>query len=331
MNLKNLEALIAVNHHGTFKQAAEALYFESPGEEYVTPESIQYRLRQLEEELGVSLYRKRQGSPRVTLTREGKLFLLEALEVYERMIEWRSMFLEKPSGNLIFATTQTVTINRLHDTILAYNKAFPNVKLQAINTNASRMETLVSAGKVDFAISTRPPSESELDYIFWKRSNIVLVTAPGHPLTKMDKPKLADIAQYPLLLLDRELRSDREIIDDAFRREGIPQPNVVFQASDSATLLTYVESNMGVSLISETNLLRTQRNVVMVPMGTRIGQSEVGLLLREDQYLPSRVREFLVMLDPAFKKLLKERDERLAQEREERRQLGKTRKAKNQA
>lgn len=325
MNLKNLEALIAVNQHGTFKQAAEALYFESPGGEYITPESIQYRLRQLEEELGVSLYRKRQGSSRVTLTREGKLFLLEALDVYERMLEWRGMFLEQPSGNLVFASTQAVIINRMYETILEYNKKFPKVRLQAINADASRMESLVASGKVDFAISTRPPSEPELDYLLWKRSNFVLITPPGHPLAKMDKPRLTDVAQYPLILLDRQLHSDRELIDEAFRREGIANREVVFQASDSATILTYVEAGMGVSIVSETNLIRTKRNIAAKKLASKIGQSEVGLLLREDQYLTSRVREFLDMIDPMFRKLLKERDERIAEQREARRRLGKAR------
>ncbi|CAN5369017.1 hypothetical protein BH09SUM1_BH09SUM1_19950 [soil metagenome] len=323
MNLKNLEALIAVNQHGTFKQAAQALYFESPGEEYVTPESIQYRLRQLEEELGVSLYRKRQGSSRVTLTREGKLFLLEALQVYERMLEWRGMFLETPAGNLTFATTQAVVINRLHDTIVEYNKKFPKVRLQVVNANAPRMEALVASGKVDFAISTRPPAESELDYLFWKRSDLVLVTPIGHPLAKIDKPRLADVAQYPLILLDRQLHSDREIIDEAFRREGIANRDVVFQASDSVTILSYVESGMGITITSETNLIRTTRKVVAKKLASKIGQSEVGLLLREDQHLTSRVREFLYMVDPAFKRVLKERDQRIEQQREARRTLGK--------
>ncbi|MEO8376467.1 MAG: LysR family transcriptional regulator [Candidatus Sumerlaeota bacterium] len=325
MNLKNLEALIAVNQHGTFKQAAQALYFDSPGEEYVTPESIQYRIRQLEEELGVSLYRKRQGSSRVTLTREGKLFLQEALDVYERMQEWRGMFLEKPSGNLTFAATQAVIINRLHDTIMEYYKRFPRVRIHAINADAAQMETLVATGKVDFAITTRPPAEPELDYLFWKRSSLVLVTPVGHPLTKLEKPRLTDIAQYPMITLDRDLRSDREMIDEAFRREGVVNREIALQASDSVTILSYVEAGMGVTIISETNLIRTTRKVVSKKIASKIGESEVGLLLREDQYLPSRVRDFLILLDKSFGRVLKERDQRIEKLREDRRNLTKTR------
>lgn len=325
MNLKNLEALIAVNQHGTFKQAAQALYFESPGEEYVTPESIQYRIRQLEEELGVSLYRKRQGSSRVTLTREGKLFLPEAMEVYERMMDWRGMFLEAPSGTLTFASTQAVIINRLHDTIMEYSKKFPKVRMAAINADAAMMETLVATGKVDFAITTRPPAEPELDYLFWKKSNLVLVTPVGHPLTKIDKTKLSDIAKYPMVMLDRDLRSDREMIDEAFRREGIVNRDIVLQASDSVTILSYVEAGMGVTIVSETNLIRTSRKVVSKKIASRIGDSEVGLLLREDQYLPSRVRDFLTLLDRSFGRILKERDKRIEQQREARKTMSKTR------
>lgn len=312
MNDKQLQALIAVNQFGTFKKAAENLYFESPGEEYITPESIQYRLKQLEQELGVTLYRKRQGSAQVTLTREGQLFLKEAIEIYHRIREWRNLLLESPQGSLSIASTQAVMLNRLPETILEYHRLFPDVRVTLVCAGAPEMELMVARGSIDLALSTRPPENSDLDYLPWKKSELVLVTPKGHPLTKLKAATIQEVAKYPIIMLANQLRGDREIVDEAFRRAGIRTPNIVLEASDSAVILNYVELGIGIAIVSETNLIRSRRKVDQVPLEVPLGRSEVGLLVREGQYLPSRVSEFLKVLDPIFEPWLKEREDRIS-------------------
>jgi len=317
VNYKQLEALIYVTRHNTFKQAAEALYFDSSGEEYITPESIQYRIKQLEQELGVSLYRKRQGSSRVLLTREGQLFMREAMEVYQRMQEWKGMFLESDRGWLTFATTQAVLIHRMVDAIAAFHARRPQVRVRVVNATAAEMEAMVAEGRIDFGISTRRPELSELDYVLWKRTPMVLITPAGHPLASRQGVTLTEIADYPLVLLEPEIRGDRELVDEAFRRAGVRQPNVVLETSNSEIITAYVEAGIGVSIVAETSVLRLRRKVDVVPLGDQVGKTEVGLLVREGQYLPARVREFLAQLDPKLRDWLAERDTRLASDTEE--------------
>lgn len=314
MNYKQLEALIYVSRCGTFKQAAETLYFESSGEDFITPESMQYRIKQLEQELGVSLYRKRQGSTRVLLTREGQLFLPEALEIYQRMSDWKGLFLESGGGVLTISTTQAVLIHRLGEAVAAFRKSHPDVKLRLVNAPARSTEALVAEGQVDFGISTRPPEQADLEYFVWRETPMVLVAPVGHPLAKRESATLAEIAEHPLLLLEPEIRGDRELVDEAFRKAGLKRPNVVLEASNSEILLAYVEMGIGVTIAAETSLARQARKLARVPISTPIGRTETGLLLRVGQYLPQRVRAFLKALDPKFDEWLAERDKRLEQQ-----------------
>ena len=62
--------------------------------------------------------------------------------------------------------------------------------------------------------------------------------------------------------------------------------------------------------------MQHHRQLEIVPLGRQIGKTEVGLLVREGQYLPLRVREFLSHVDPIFKDWLSERDAQLAKETE---------------
>lgn len=311
MNFKQLEALIYVVRNGTFKQAAQSLYFDSSGEEYITPESIQYRIKQLEKELGISLYRKRQGTSRVLLTREGQLFLPEALSMYQQMLEWKTMFLESGEGWLTLATTQAVALHRLLEPLARFRAARPTVRVRLYNANAQEIEELVGEGRVDFGISTRPPQQAELEYVLWKRSNLVLVAPKGHPLGRIPEPRLADVAEHPLVLLEPELHGDRESVDEAFRTAGVARPNIVMETSNSEIIAAYVEAGMGVSIIAETTVLKARRALEVIPLGAQMGKTEAGLVVREGQYIPARMREFLKALDPMFESWLREHDDRL--------------------
>jgi DNA-binding transcriptional LysR family regulator len=307
MNDKQLESLIYVARHGTFKQAAEALYFDSSGEEFITPESMQYRIKQLEHELGVSLYRKRQGSSRVLLTREGQLFLREAIEVHQRMNEWRELFLDAHGGTITFATTQAVLIHRISGVVKTFIERHPRVRLRMVASSAPEIEEMVEQGRVDFGLSTRPPEQSELEYLLWKRSRMICVVPEAHPLAARSQVTLQEIANFPLLLLEPEIRGDRELVEDAFRQLGIRNTNVILEAGNSEILLSFVEAGLGITVIAETAMLQQRRRLKTIEIADPLGKTEVGLLVREGQYMPQRVQQFLRLVDPMFGKWLDER------------------------
>lgn len=309
MNYKQLEAIVYLARHGTFRKAAETLYFDSPEDGYITPESIQYRLKQLEAELGVSLYRKRRGSSRVQLTREGQLFLREAVDVYQRMREWNGLFLETRHSILTFGTTQAVIIHRLIPTIGEFRKGNPQVRLRILNLSDEALETDVLSGKLDFAFAVRTPDSSDLEYVLWKRSRLVLITPKNHPLGKRSEIQLRDLVTEPLIVLNPDVRGDRDTINRAFLRAGEAQPNIVIEASNSEIIAAMVEAGLGLGITSATSMTNQPRALCSVPVVDLTSESEVGLLIRRGQYLNMHTRKFLSMLDPFFEKWVSEHAE----------------------
>ena len=305
MNFKQLEALIYVARNGTFKKAAESLYFASPGDEYITPESIQYRIKQLEQDLGVTLYRKRRGSARVQLTREGQLFLNEAVDVYQRMCEWKGIFLESQEGALTFATTQAVLIHRLLPPIKKFLEIHPKICMRVLNCpDDTELERSLIEGKLDFAFATRPPDSQELEYVFWKRSAMVLVTPKDHKFAKRKSISLAELVDEPLVVLNPDVRGDRDLLNREFLRIGAQRPNIVMETSNSEIITAYVEAGVGLGIISETSTINQRREINVVQITDLMNKSEVGLLTRRGQYLSWRAREFLSLTDPAFEQWL---------------------------
>lgn len=304
MNEKQLEALIYLSRNQNFTKAAEMLYFDSEDEEYMTPETLQYRIKSLEEELGVLLYKRQKGVNHVTLTREGNLFLKEAQGVYQRMRQWRSIFTESEHSRFSFAATELVILHRLPDVIMQFHKRFPKSRIEMRSCSPEKIESLVRRGEVDFGLATHAPDDHELEYTVWKKSRLVLITPKGHPLASKKDVTLEDVADHPLIMLnhDPSRRDDRARIDLAFRRRKIPHAgNIVMVTSDSEIVMCYVEKGLGIGIVSETSLIDTSRQLEVVNVGNVFGTTEIGVLVREDKVITAAMREFFLLLSPKLK------------------------------
>ncbi|NUP89607.1 MAG: LysR family transcriptional regulator [Candidatus Sumerlaeia bacterium] len=311
MNDRQLEALIYLSRCGTFKEAARSLYHDSDENEYVTPEALQYRIRALEEELGISLYKKRQGTSRVTLTREGHLFLNEAITIHQRMQRWRSMFAESTRGKLSFAATELVIMHRLPEPVRLFHERLPQIELVVKAASPENIEAKVRSGEVDFGLATHPPEGDDLEYVVWKRSGFVVITPRGHELTRMEKPALQDLVHFPLIVLlpDPSRSDDRARVDAAFRRAEVNHtPNIVLETSNSELIKTFVEAGIGVGIVAETSVLTLRHEIDVVRMGDEFGQTEVGLLVREEKLITRAMREFLLLLSDTFEPWLEKRE-----------------------
>jgi DNA-binding transcriptional LysR family regulator len=303
VNDKQLEALIFLHRCGTFKEAAKTLYFESEDEEYITPEALQYRIRTLEQELGISLYNKRQGTARVSLTREGHLFLREAITIHQRMRRWRAMFTESTRGRLSFAATEPVILHRLPAPIQQFHERFPQIELRIHSTGPEQIETMVRRGEVDFGFGTHEPESDELEYQLWRQSNMVVVTPRGHELTRMEEVTLQDLARYPLIVLDPERGhgDDRMLVDAAFRQAGIRHTgNIVMQTSNSEIIKCFVEIGLGIGIVAETSVVGLRRDLEVISLGDVFGKTEVGLLTRVDKVITAPMRELFLLISDAF-------------------------------
>lgn len=308
MNEKQLEAFVYLARNGNFVRGAEMLYFDSDADEYLTPETLMYRVRTLEEELGISLYKKAPGVSQVTLTREGHLFLREAIDLHQRMRGLRSAFSLSSNRVLAFCATELVILHRLVEPLRRYNKANPKIRIELSAQSPAGIEASVRDGLVDFGLATHPPDDPGLDYHLWKRSKLVAVTPRGHALAALDKVTLEQLAEHPLILLTHDLsrRDDRANIDMAFRRKKISHhEKIVLETSNSEIITCYVEAGLGIGIVSDTSMVDTRRRIEKVEIDADFPASEVGLLLRKEKVITPTMRAFFEILGDSLSEWVK--------------------------
>lgn len=244
MKLQQLRSVLEIvrqGHHIT--SAAAALHTSQPG--------VSKQIQQLEAELGFPIFIRKRNRV-VGLTEPGK----EVVEVARRVVtdtdnlkHIREEFLSRDSGTLTIATTHTHARYILPNVIERFATGHPNVQLALRQGNPTQVCELVETGEADIAVATESPKAFpdlvKLPCFQLSRSVVVKV---GHPLLKVKKLTLQEIAKYSIITHDPASGGRRKVMT-AFEKAGM-KPNLISSAVDVDICKTYVERGLGIAIVA---------------------------------------------------------------------------------
>jgi LysR family cys regulon transcriptional activator len=273
-------------------QTAEALFTSQPG--------ISKQIKALEDELGVDIF-VRHGKRLVDVTEPGKEIIEKAQRVLNELVHLKQIgqeFTREDSGSLTIATTHTQARYALPPVIKAFREKYPGVRLSLYQGSPTQISELTSSGQADIAIATEAIEHyKDLAMLPCYQWNRCVLTPPRHPLLKVKKLTLADIARYPVITYDFAF-TGRSKINQAFAAEGLT-PEVVLTAIDADVIKTYVELGLGVGIVAmmaydpdrDQRLRALDASHLFEPSTTRFG-------IRKDAYLRGYVYDFIEMFAP---------------------------------
>jgi len=298
MKLTQLRYIAEVNRRGlNVSAAAEALYTSQPG--------VSKQIRLLEDELGVQIF-ERSGKHFTQLTPAGK----EILQVAERVLaETRNIgtiaeeYSDEQTGSLSIATTHTQARHALPAAVSQFRDRYPGVSLHFHQGTPLQIAEMVMDGHVDFAIATEALALYEdlaiLPCYRWNRS---IVVPEGHPLCTAKPLTLEAVAAHPLVTYVFGF-TGRSRLDDAFANRGLA-PDIVFTATDSEVIKTYVQLGLGVGIMAsmafepdrDTGLVALDASHLFAPSVTSIAFRR-GAYLRG--YMLAFIETFATHLTPS--------------------------------
>ena len=212
---------------------------------------VSKHIKDLEEELGVELY-VRKGKRLLGLTGPGK----EMVRIVERILQetanLKSLadeYSRQDTGELAIATTHTQARYSLPAIISQFRQLYPRVHLKLYQSGPDEIVQLLRSGEVDVGIATealdRQPELAAFPFYRWRHAVIV---PRGHPLTRLDRPSLKQIADYPIITY-HEGFTGRSKVEKVFRQQGI-EPDIVMSALDADVIKSYVELELGIGIIA---------------------------------------------------------------------------------
>lgn len=244
MELRHLRYFAAVAQYLNYSEASRRLHVAQP--------AISQTILDLEDELGVKLLLRTKRT--VQLTAAGNAFLRETEEILRRAAEAQRLTQRAARGEVgslgigFFGTAAAPILPAL---VQAYRRKFPDVELRLYELNPDQQLAAIDDGRIDLGFSRPLPpdrrTEFEEEVVYTDRLAIALPAA--HALARQKVVRLKSVAGEPFVQFHR--KGAPGLFDEVIavcRRAGF-SPRIVNEPNFMATVMTLVESGLGVSLI----------------------------------------------------------------------------------
>jgi DNA-binding transcriptional LysR family regulator len=240
MELRQLEAFIAVAEEGNFTRAAARLYIAQSG--------LSATIRSLERELGTTLFVR--STRRVALTSAGTALLPEARRTLSsaRAAENAVMDIEGLlRGTLNLGVMQAAFLFDLAGLLARFHAAYPGIRLNLVQASSADLVQLLRDGALDITFATADEATADLVTLPLASSPLVVVCRTDDDWCGQDTVALSAVAEREQVGFPVGW-GVRTLADGAMRSAGL-EPRVSLEVNDIGNLLDIVEAGLGVALV----------------------------------------------------------------------------------
>jgi DNA-binding transcriptional LysR family regulator len=273
VELRQLKQFVAVAETLSFRIAAERLHMAQP------PLSV--AIRKLEEELGVALLERRGRTNRLTAAghealRTARRCLSDAEEV---RVATRSAA-KGESGRVRVGFVGSATYALLPRLLPAFRSSYPQVELELRESTNLELLGLLEAERLDVGLVRYPTaSASTLQFDLIERDVFDAVLPRSHPLAKSASVTLKELAQEPLIdYASTKVPGLHAMVMLAFQHAGL-SPRVSQEATQVQTVISLVDSGLGVALVPSVSARLASKGVVFRPIKGLPTAARIGIAL----------------------------------------------------
>ena len=194
MDLRSMQYFLAVVREGTISAAAEALHVAQP--------SLSRQMKELEAELGVSLFVR--GNRRITLTEEGTVLRRRAEEMVrlmQRTEEEIAQVGRRVSGSVRIGAGESWSFHYLSRTAARIAAQHPDVRFHITSGDTRDLMDELSDGLIDFAVIFTDVDHTLYESIPLPAEDSFAVLMPkDSPLAEKDAIRLTDLKDRPVIV-----------------------------------------------------------------------------------------------------------------------------------
>jgi DNA-binding transcriptional LysR family regulator len=282
--MRHFAALEAVSRSGSFGRAARELGY--------TQSAVSQQIAQLERIVGQRLFHRPGGPRRVEATEAGLLLLRHADAIVAQLDAARAdmaALAEGEVGTLRVGIYQSVGARLLPTLVRRFRAQWPRVAVRVREESAAAdLLRLLEHGELDLTFAELPLREGPFEWAELLQDPYVLLVSARSELADLEAaPSFRDVAKLPLI----GRRSTDE--PDRFLAGRVPELNVIFRTDDNGTLAALVAENLGVSIEPRLVVDPRDRDVKMLPFGSRIAPRTLVLAWHRDRYRSQAAQAFV--------------------------------------
>jgi DNA-binding transcriptional LysR family regulator len=245
----------------------------------MTQPALSRQVQELEDELGVDLFRRSSGG--VTLTAEGKLFLTaarEALTHIDESVEQVRALARGEYGELHVGYAPIPTAEILPPALAAFRKAVPRVKLSLHDFSSDEIIDGLREGTLQIGVLVEREREQATGVEFepLRTYPYCVVMPASHPFARLKSIPVEKLATQQLVVLRRkEYPGFHSILARIFAPISA-KPRIAVECDGSASLVAEVEAGHGLLVATPLFRLVAAKRLILRSLDTTEVQS-VGI------------------------------------------------------
>jgi DNA-binding transcriptional LysR family regulator len=260
----------------------------------VAQPALSRQIQDLEEELGFKVFDR---LPRgVKLSAAGTLFLEDArriLQAVSEAIARATRVARGQSGTLRVGFPENASWHGVvPDSFRRFREQQPGVELELRPVASLEQLDAIRSGRLDAGfLNFMPKADPELEQLIVAAQKVELAMPRSHPLSKLKKLRLRDLADAPFIWFPRRANPafyDR-MMHECFRG-GLKAPHIIQEGFNEATILSLVSTGLGVGWVLGSARWRCPKTVVIRPVVDLKMPLTLALSWRRDNSSPSLAR-----------------------------------------
>lgn len=291
MNLKQLEAFVAVAEGGSFSKAAKRLFLTQP--------TVSAHISSLEKELEVRLFVR--NTKEVNLSEGGEILYkyARAMVDLEKEIEERFGKKKETEKKCITIAASTIPAQYLLPKILVrFNCRYPGEQFKIMETDSEKVVEQVVGHQVDIGFTGTVLEKKHCNYIPFYRDDLVIITPNTVKYRKLQQnPEDISWILQEAMILREEGSGTRKEAEKQLGKLGITtaQLNVVASIDNQETIKRSVMKEMGISILSRlaTEEEVREERILAFPIPRADDGREIHVVYNKNYQLSTSAERFL--------------------------------------
>ena len=286
LDIRQLKYFVTIAEEGKITTAAKKLNIAQP--------PLSRQLKQMEEELGVTLFDRDNKS--LNLTLEGERLLLRAKELLnkldETMVEVQE--LRKDASGILSVGSNLYCASLILSKVVDIREKNPGLTFKVWEGETIHLIKMLSKRQIEIAITNSPITEKSISQMTLESDPYVLVLPEKWTWSGSEQCRLEEIIDLPLILLrpNYGLGAYGQIVNE-FQRLDL-EPNILCECQDLIMLLGLVSSGFGATILPLSLLsLHSLGGLRVIQLKDQTLISEPKVIWRKNSYLSKAAKEFL--------------------------------------
>src|SRR5713226_2191288 len=275
MELRQIRSFLSIAETLHFGRTAELIHLSQP--------ALSLQIRALEETVGVRLFERNRR--KTTLTAAGFAFRDDAAAALSQLgqaIRRARLAANGKLGLLRIGFISTVGSEIVPNIVRQFRELNPEVEfsLRAITT-ADQVQML-ETGSLDIGFFRLPiGGHSALEVVTVHREPFVLVVPASHKLAKRKRVHLSEASGQDFVMYERAYAPGFHDLIFGMLHDARIVPNVCQPAGQMPTLISLVDSRMGISILPASAVKHSVASVVACEIADAIPMCEIGIAVNK--------------------------------------------------